>query len=87
MRAPSLRHGLSLLVALSTAALSPRSALANGRFPSSNYFVAGPGPESRVLALRTTFGLSTSYDGGRTWGWVCEEALNAVGSTPPSTNR
>ncbi len=80
MRAPSLRHGLSLLVALSTAALSPRSALANGRFPSSNYFVAGPGPESRVLALRTTFGLSTSYDGGRTWGWVCEEALNAVGT-------
>jgi MYXO-CTERM domain-containing protein len=67
---------LTLAVAV---CVTPQMAQANGRFPSSSYFVAGPGPESSVLALRTTFGLMSSYDGGRTWGWTCEEALDAVG--------
>ncbi len=78
-----MRHASRLLATVTAVAatigLTP-AASANGRFPSSNYFVAGPGPESRVLALRTTFGLATSYDAGRTWGWICEEALNAVGT-------
>ncbi len=77
MRVP---YGLSVCAALLVTAGSPSRAEANGRFPSSNYFVAGPGPESRVLALRATFGVITSYDGGRSWSWVCEEALNAVGT-------
>lgn len=77
MRVP---YGLTVCAALVATALSPLAAEANGRFPSSNYFVAGPGPESRVLALRATFGVITSYDGGRSWSWVCEEALNAVGT-------
>lgn len=59
-------------------------ARANGRFPAANYFVAGPGARNDVLALRTTFGLVLSRDGGRQWGWVCEEAYDAVGASDPS---
>jgi MYXO-CTERM domain-containing protein len=56
----------------------------NGRFPAANYFVAGPSGRNDVLALRTTFGLVLSRDGGRSWGWVCEEAYSAVGASDPS---
>jgi len=59
-------------------------AQANGRFPAANYFVAGPGARNDVLALRTTFGLVLSRDGGRQWGWVCEESYEAVGANDPS---
>ncbi|MBK6533119.1 MAG: hypothetical protein IPF99_27080 [Deltaproteobacteria bacterium] len=59
-------------------------ARANGRFPAANYFVAGPGARNDVLALRTTFGLVLSRDGGHQWGWVCEESYEAVGANDPS---
>ena len=59
-------------------------ARANGRFPAANYFVAGPAARNDVLALRTTFGLVLSRDGGHSWGWVCEEAFQAIGANDPS---
>ena len=69
-----------LCAALGVAAwAAPAPAQANGRFPSSSYVVVGPGPGSSSIALRATFGLVTSQDGGRTWAWTCEEAFGAVG--------
>ncbi len=73
-------------VFLTFAALSAGSggAEANGRFPTANYFIAGPGTTNQVLALRTTFGLVVSRDAGRSWGWICEEGYGAVSSNDPS---
>lgn len=50
-------------------------AQANGRFPSAQHLVVGPGAASDALALRTTFGVLTSADAGRSWQWRCEEML------------
>jgi hypothetical protein len=51
-----------------------RVALANGRFPTAGYVAFDPRDEAR-FAVRTTFGLLTSTDGGRTTDYVCESAL------------
>ena len=78
------RRGARAAMILVGCAMAPSEARANGRFPAANYFVAGPGARNDVLALRTTFGLVLSRDGGREWGWVCEEAYEAVGASDPS---
>ena len=78
------RRGAQAAMILVGCAMAPSEARANGRFPAANYFVAGPGARNDVLALRTTFGLVLSRDGGREWGWVCEEAYEAVGASDPS---
>lgn len=57
---------------------------ANGRFPSAGYVVVGPGSDRSVIALRATFGLLLSYDGGRRWNWVCEEAFGGANGYDPS---
>ncbi|MBL8605649.1 MAG: hypothetical protein JNK72_27210 [Myxococcales bacterium] len=53
----------------------PAGVAANGRFPSAQHVVIGPGAASEVLALRTTFGVLSSEDGGARWHWRCEEQL------------
>ncbi len=68
----SLGHGLLLALALS---LGAPPALANGRFPTAQQVVLGPGVRSDIIALRTTFGLLVSRDGGRTFYWFCEDLL------------
>lgn len=50
-------------------------AYGNGRFPQAQHVVIGPGERSDTVAVRTTFGLLASFDGGRSFGWICEEAL------------
>jgi hypothetical protein len=50
-----------------------RSAQANGRFPQSQYVVLGPGRSDDLIAVRTTFGLVVSDDGGRRFRFYCEE--------------
>ena len=50
-------------------------ALANGRFPTAQQVVLGPGARSDVIALRTTFGLLVSRDAGRTFRWYCEDLI------------
>ena len=69
---------------LAAALAGPAAAHANGRFPASGYVVVGPGPASSVVSLRTTFGLLTSYDGGRRWGWTCEESFRGANGYDPS---
>lgn len=70
--------------ALVLALALPATARANGRFPTANYLMLGPGARNDLVALRTTFGLVLSRDLGARWEWVCEEALDAVGGFDPS---
>jgi photosystem II stability/assembly factor-like uncharacterized protein len=67
---------------LALAATSTR-AWANGRFPASSMLVARPGDPSR-LALRATYGMLLSSDGGDTWDWICERAVGYGGNEDPS---
>ena len=66
--------GLGLLLSLALSFGAP-PAFANGRFPTAQQVVLGPGARSDVIALRTTFGLLVSRDGGRTFYWFCEDLL------------
>lgn len=57
----------------------PRKSQANGRYPAAQYFALGENSASNRIAIVTTFGLVLSTDGGRTWGWVCEDAIGYTG--------
>jgi hypothetical protein len=69
--------------AILAAALSALSApaLANGRYPAASGLAFVPGGTSaasghpQVMALRTTFGLVSTVDGGATWLVSCEPAI------------
>ena len=65
--------------------LVPARANANGRFPAAQHVMIGPGHESRVIALRTTFGFVISVDNGASFHWMCEQALGFAGGVfdPP----
>ncbi len=82
----SARLGVALGMLMAGLTLRPAAADANGRFPTAGYFVAGPGSRNDVFALRTTFGLIVSRDGGRAWSWVCEAAYGAVGASDPTVS-
>src|SRR4051812_35323444 len=52
------------------------SARANGRYPAAQMLATRPGDDdAQTMALRTTFGLLLSKDGGKSFRWVCEKAL------------
>lgn len=69
---------MSVLGALSVSA----PALANGRYPIANQLVVSPSDPTH-LALRTTFGLVLSVDGGQSFSWVCEKAAGFVNNEDP----
>jgi photosystem II stability/assembly factor-like uncharacterized protein len=70
----------SLLCAAVTFAASSR---ANGRYPLATQLVSAPNDAS-YLALRTTFGVLQTFDGGTTWTWVCEQAAGYADIQDPS---
>ena len=75
--APCAALGLGL------AALAwPSTAHANGRFPESNAIFFSS-TDADVVLLRTTFGLISSRDRGKTWDWVCERAIGLAGVEDP----
>ena len=70
------RSVLRVAVAVVVSALAGGGgASANGRFPAAQMVVLGPGARAYVIALRTTFGLIVSTDGGATFRWYCEDLL------------
>jgi hypothetical protein len=71
--------GPALLTVLLT---SSAPALANGRFPESNHIFVFPHDPDLVL-LRVTFGLLVSHDRGKTFDWVCEQAIGYSGAEDP----
>lgn len=56
------------------------SAWANGRYPSAGLIAAHPS-DPQWMAVRTTFGLVVSGDGGKTWQWVCESVAGMSGQS------
>jgi photosystem II stability/assembly factor-like uncharacterized protein len=67
-----------LVVAAATAvaaalSLSTGTARANGRLPAANQLVISP-TDPNFMALRATFGVIVSHDGGQSWYWICETA-------------
>lgn len=72
----TLRLTLGALALLEGALLAGASpARANGRFPTAQQVLLGPGTSSRLVVLRVTFGLLVSRDAGRTFRWHCEELM------------
>jgi hypothetical protein len=55
-------------------------AAANGRFPQSNQIVFSP-TNPDFIVLRTTYGILPSRDHGKTWGFLCEDAIGVGPST------
>lgn len=62
---------------------APRAAHANGRFPAAQAIVTTPGSADGAIFLRTTFGVLVSRDAGKTWQWMCEQALGFSGTWDP----
>ncbi len=64
----------------------PTRARANGRFPKAQAIATVPGAaagaEARVY-LRATFGVLVSRDGGKTFAWLCEQALGFSSTWDP----
>ncbi len=56
------------------AALVASTASANGRIPAANRIVLSPTNPNLVIT-RATYGILPSYDEGRTWTFLCEDAL------------
>jgi MYXO-CTERM domain-containing protein len=78
-------HVRSLLVAsvVGLAVVSATVARANGRYPLATQLVGAPNDTS-YLALRSTFGVLQTFDGGKTWLWVCEQAAGYADIQDPS---
>jgi hypothetical protein len=76
----SLRLRLASLLLACAMTSMPFSAAANGRFPTAQHVLIGPGTKGDTIVLRTTFGLVVSDDGGLTFHYVCEEAMGYGGS-------
>ena len=73
-----------LALALSFVAAAAGVATANGRPPSTTAITFRDGNDADVIA-GLTFGEIASHDGGKTWGWLCEDAFgtNAIGTYDP----
>jgi MYXO-CTERM domain-containing protein len=58
-------------------------ASANSRLPATNQLVIAPDDTSFML-LRSTFGFLFSRDAGKTWDWLCEDAIAGTGQLDPA---
>jgi photosystem II stability/assembly factor-like uncharacterized protein len=59
------------------------AAHANSRLPATNQLVIAQDDTSFML-LRTTFGFLFSQDAGKTWDWLCEDAISSSGQLDPA---
>ena len=78
----SLVSGIAIGAVAFGAFVWPSTAHANGRFPESSAIFFAPS-DPNVVLLRTTFGLITSADRGKTWDWVCEQSIGLAGVEDP----
>ncbi|MCA9595701.1 MAG: hypothetical protein KC776_20440 [Myxococcales bacterium] len=76
------RSSLALACLVSTlCAAAPASA--NGRFPLAQQLVEDES-DANHLVLRTTFGIVSTHDRGKTWSWICEKSVGYSGTEDPS---
>lgn len=71
------------LFPLLAACVLPSYAHANGRFPSADQLVLDPSDPDHWV-LRATFGILQSHDAGRSFGWLCEDAVGYIGDQDPA---
>jgi photosystem II stability/assembly factor-like uncharacterized protein len=64
-------------------ALTSGIARANGRYPAASQLVVDPETPSHIVA-RATFGILDSADDGKSWTWVCEDAIGYFGVEDPA---
>jgi uncharacterized protein (TIGR03382 family) len=60
------------------------SAHANGRLPATSSITFRQGHDDDVVA-GLTFGLVISHDGGKTWAWMCDDAIG-ISTSPYDPN-
>jgi MYXO-CTERM domain-containing protein len=72
---------LSLAMAAAAASLGGE-ARANGRYPAAGLVAVDPSDEDH-LVVRSTYGILRTNDGGKSWGWTCEEAVGFSSSFDP----
>jgi hypothetical protein len=65
--------GLGLALGFAAAG-GERAAHANGRLPGTSSITFRQGNDNDIVA-GLTFGLVVSHDGGKTWGWMCDDAI------------
>jgi hypothetical protein len=65
---------LALAAACAVVAGLPRAARANGRLPATSSITFRQGHDNDVVA-GLTFGLVLSHDGGKSWAWMCDDAI------------
>lgn len=53
--------------------------MANGRFPASNQIIFSPTNDD-IIVGRATYAILPSTDNGKTWGYLCEDALALPGA-------
>jgi hypothetical protein len=75
------RAALAATFALAVCLFTER-AHANGRMPGATALTIGAGDTDRIV-VRATYGIVTSRDAGRTWNWICEQAIGVSGETDP----
>jgi photosystem II stability/assembly factor-like uncharacterized protein len=74
--------GLRAVVLVWLAALLASPAQANGRLPGATELAINRSDRDHLIA-RATFGMVQSFDGGETWQWICERAVNVSGEADP----
>lgn len=63
-------------------ALQAPPAAANGRLPGATELTIA-GSDAQRLVIRATFGFVQSFDGGSSWQWICENAIQVSGEADP----
>ncbi|XYH92473.1 hypothetical protein ACMHYB_31920 [Sorangium sp. So ce1128] len=77
------RIALGLGAAAACLALSASTpASANGRYPAAGQILVDPSDPDHI-AVRATYGLLVTRDGGERWSWICEGAIGYSGFEDP----
>ncbi len=75
-----MRRNILFTLTSSAALLFSLPAAANGRFPLSNQIVFSA-TDPNLIVLRTSYGILPSHDNGKTWQYICEDAIGITPST------
>jgi photosystem II stability/assembly factor-like uncharacterized protein len=74
-----MRIGPLVGIGLVACALVPRVARADGAFPDSLSIYA-PADRPHEIVVATNFGILVTEDDGKTWQWICEQAIGSYAS-------
>ena len=74
---------IAIFTAVGSVSAAARPSFANGRFPNADHMAINPTEPSHI-AVRATFGLVQTFDGGDTWSWLCEPAVGYGGTDDPA---